>query len=401
MSGFHLGHALAIPAFLALPVTAVAPAGMGLVFGLGVLAMIWSEVRRRGLRSLIEQARIGPWKPIALLLVFAAASAPFAFAPAESLHFMAYFASVSFFCLAFAGLAPRLEAHERPVVFWALHAGWAAGIVVLGVEVFSGNGIALGIESWQRTGVDIRLAHHNRGASVLVMMLAPLLGLLWRAGHRGAAALVLLLSIFVLSSAESSTAKLALLTGAFGAVIAWLVGHRWPRALAALVGIAIFAMPLLGRLPIDLDRKVAENPEVKISAFHRFYIWRFAADRIAERPILGWGIDASRRIPGGTAKSPVDGQILGLHPHNVGVQLWLELGAIGGALGGAIVGGIAAAVFRRSRAADRAIGGFALAAALTFALLSFGAWQGWWLGLLALTAALVQAATYPEKPESV
>lgn len=401
MTRLHLGHALAVPAFLALPVTAVAPAGMSLVFALGVALLLWATLRQGDFRALVGLALAGPWRLLLLLVVFAAATAPFAFAPAESFGFLPYLAGALFFALIFAGAGAALAPRERAVFAWALHAGWAVGIVVLGVEVVSGNGIALGLETWERSGAEIRLAHHNRGATVLVLLLAPLFGLLVKQRRRLAALTVLALSLAAIVHAESSTAKLAVLAGAAGAVVLGTLGHRWPKIVAGLVALAIFAMPLLGRLPVDLDRLVADNPGVKISAFHRAYIWRFAADRVAERPWLGWGIDASRRIPGGAEKSPVDGQILGLHPHNAGIQLWLELGPAGGALGAALVGFLALGVCRRPDGFDRAIGGFALAAALAFALLSFGLWQGWWLGLLALTAACVQAVTYPAKPESV
>jgi len=397
----HVGHALALAAILALPVTAIAPAGMTLVFLLGAAALLLAYARAGRLRDIADLALAGPWRVVALLIVWAGASAPFAFAPGESLRFLGYLAPMLALCLVFANGGAALRPGEDAPLRWALHAGWAVGIVVLGVEVVSDNGIALGIESWEKSGVEIRRAHHNRGATVLVLMLAPLVATLWREGRRLGALGALAVSLGVLVHAESSTAKLALLVGAAGAGLCWLVGQRWPKVVAVLVALTIFAMPLLGRLPVDLDRAVADNPAVKISAFHRFYIWRFAADRIAERPWLGWGIDASRRIPGGTATSPVEGQILGLHPHNGGVQLWLELGAVGGALGAALVGQLAYAACRKRRGGDRAIAGFALAAAATFWLLSFGVWQAWWLGLLALTVALVQAVTYSPNPERV
>jgi O-antigen ligase len=394
----HAGQALALATFLALPVTAVAPAAMNLAFGLGAAALLLAHARAGGLRDLGNLVLAGPWRVAALLVVFAAASAPFALAPGASLRFIAYLAPMLAFTLAFAGAGTVLRPGEEAPLRWALHAGWAVGIVVLGVEVATGNGIALGIETWERSGTEIRGAHHNRGATVLVLMLAPLLAMLWQEKRKFAALGALAVSLGVLVHAESSTAKLALFVGAAGAGLCWLVGRRWPKVVAVIVALAIFAMPLLGRLPVDLDRLVADNPGVKISAFHRLYIWRFAADRIAERPWLGWGIDASRRIPGGTEKSPVEGQILGLHPHNGGVQLWLELGVVGGALGGALAGQLAYAACRKRRGMDRAVAGFVLAAALTFGLLSFGLWQAWWLGLLALAAALVNAVTYsPER----
>ena len=85
------------------------------------------------------------------------------------------------------------------------------------------------------------------------------------------------------------------------------------------------------------------------SALHRMLIWDFTAERIAERPLLGWGMEASRTVPGGRGQPEAAAldrmrvtdpgqrrwfaephvQILPLHPHNGALQLWLELGAVG------------------------------------------------------------------------
>ena len=80
------------------------------------------------------------------------------------------------------------------------------------------------------------------------------------------------------------------------------------------------------------------------SAAHRLLIWDFVILRIAERPLLGWGMEASRSLPG-HATTPPGGpgplrpgwrrdarlagrraELLPLHPHNGALQLRLELG---------------------------------------------------------------------------
>jgi len=124
----------------------------------------------------------------------------------------------------------------------------------------------------------------------------------------------------------------------------------------------------------------------------RFVIWEFASDRIFERPLFGWGLDASRDIPGGQSLihlfdlndgRTATGQALPLHPHNAVIQIWLELGIVGLAL---LVGLFAFAVMATARAMNR----FAQAAtaatvmsAFVMAQLGFGVWQGWWLAALA------------------
>ena len=59
-----------------------------------------------------------------------------------------------------------------------------------------------------------------------------------------------------------------------------------------------------------------------LSWSERMGYWTYATARIAEHPLKGWGLDASRTF----------GAAIGLHPHNGAIQAWLELGALGAAL---------------------------------------------------------------------
>src|SRR5205807_9032712 len=90
------------------------------------------------------------------------------------------------------------------------------------------------------------------------------------------------------------------------------------------------------------------------SGFHRLIIWRFTIDRIDERPLLGWGMDASRALPGGSTEirqymglpneflfDRVKGEVQPLHPHSAILQLRVELGIAGAVIGAALVGWIA------------------------------------------------------------
>ena len=58
------------------------------------------------------------------------------------------------------------------------------------------------------------------------------------------------------------------------------------------------------------------------SSRHRVEIWNAVADLIVQKPLLGWGFDASRAIGVGVP----------LHPHNASLQVLLELGAVGGVI---------------------------------------------------------------------
>jgi O-antigen ligase len=200
----------------------------------------------------------------------------------------------------------------------------------------------------------------------------------------------------------SAAASLALTASVAAFVLAWW----WPR----LVGGALAAVMILltAALPYALpsDRGVVaihqEAPWIKYSGIHRLMIWRFTADRIAERPWLGWGMDASRELPGSRADlaqlypqaglTP-DATALPLHPHDAALQWRVELGPFGALLCVAIIGwGVwRVAGARRMGRAERA-GALAWAtAALVIVMLSYGAWQAWWLATVWLTAALYTA----------
>jgi O-antigen ligase len=143
---------------------------------------------------------------------------------------------------------------------------------------------------------------------------------------------------------------------------------------------------------------------------HRLEIWSFVAEHIGQRPVAGWGLDAARRLPGGTtpviihrcdeADRPdgiaLSNHALPLHPHNAVLQVWLELGGIGVALG---FGPLIFAIWHAFRVPAwrtgpvQAMIAATAAAAVSIAMISFGIWQEWFLsGLFISTAFVVMSA---------
>jgi O-antigen ligase len=85
-----------------------------------------------------------------------------------------------------------------------------------------------------------------------------------------------------------------------------------------------------------------------------------------------------------------------LHPHNAPLQWWMELGLPGAALGAlAGIAAVAAAMRARNDPAGRAAALGLVAAGMTVAVISYGAWQSWWLFAMYLAAAGMTAATRP------
>ena len=194
-----------------------------------------------------------------------------------------------------------------------------------------------------------------------------------------------LLASHFLSDAPTLAVGLAVL--AAGLTLVW--PRSAPRAFGVGAALLIVAMPLL----ILAIRLLGVGPQLPVSWAQRVGYWTYALERIAEKPLGGWGLDASR------AFSPH----IQLHPHNGPLQLWLELGLLG-AVAAALVWVFA---FRRLARDARSLvaAGTAGSAAvyLFFGAISFGVWQEWWLGLAAMTViwSLVAAAPEPDDIEVI
>jgi len=242
--------------------------------------------------------------------------------------------------------------------------------------------------------------YYGRGATIHAILLAPLSWGLWRAGTRRLAVGQFVLAAICILATHDLSAKVAL-GGAIGGglMILALPQLRW--AFLALVALVALGLPLA--FPIQLDP--AQECWLfahKKSALHRIYIWDFVVGQIADKPLLGWGLDSARRMPGGQDTVtlgencpdaiPIVGQKLPLHPHNAILQTWLELGAAGIVLGfGGLILTLGAIYVRRRRVVAAVLVASSVAGTLV-ALVSYGVWQEWFLSALMLSAAVTALA---------
>jgi len=142
------------------------------------------------------------------------------------------------------------------------------------------------------------------------------------------------------------------------------------------------------------------SPETKASMTdsweHRVEMWGYVAEMIAQKPILGHGFDAVRTFDRTYSGMTLNGEpweqnIIALHPHNAGLHIWAEAGAVGAAFA-------AITLFMLRHSLKNAImkkpdivipmAGF-LAAALTLCTFTYGIWQEWFWGVLILIGALI------------
>jgi|GEM_PF-568371 len=253
----------------------------------------------------------------------------------------------------------------------------------------------------------------NRPSLILCVLIWPAI---WAVHRRwgalaGLALLVLAMALFFPSSSTAS--KIALGVGAGTVGLAVLV----PLITRALL-VAGFTLSLIITPWITVDESRVTtlistlNQDTQFSAVHRLIIWHFTAEQIEKKPLLGWGLDSARAIPGGGASpwaSPAIGEdlrsvlikpndfdgveVLPLHPHNSGLQILLELGVFGAIATVMLMAGIAWVTTAGGGRLASVRQAYCLAAVtswLTVASLSIGLWQSWWLATSILAFLLLR-----------
>ena len=162
-------------------------------------------------------------------------------------------------------------------------------------------------------------------------------------------------------------------------------------AAALLIG-----APLVGRIAAGLSD--ATKSGLPFSWEHRVESWAYVTERVFERPFFGHGFDAVRTMDATMQMRGHEMSLVSLHPHNAGLHVWVETGAVG--VGLAVVALILLA--RRAldwcgadRARAMAVSGLTAAIAV-IASVSYGVWQEWWWATVfaacALTPVLLREA---------
>jgi O-antigen ligase len=396
------GGIFAVTAFIAPLLSIFAPLGMAPLFAASALALLITDMLRSGglPRDLIAAFREARALRLLALLclmlcLWALASAAWAVESAQALVSTGQVLGVACAALVHLAAARRLGDEARRSLGRVLLAGLLVALALLIAELAGDAWIARRLQDLSGIGPDQMFSRYNRGLTVLLLLTFPALLALGGAAKRFALGLAVLAVIVFYYGSSLQLAGVA-------ALLAVLIALALPRAMPWLIGGAILlfvaVVPLLPPLTVktlDTDAITARTQNLSIA--HRIIVWRFSAERIAEKPLAGWGMNAARAMPGGKEKVvlirgpvPIMGEKLPLHTHNAPLQWWLELGLPGAALmAGLWLFALSLIARQTAGRAKRAIaiGGFT--AAFVIANLSFGAWQAWWLSSLGLAAALI------------
>jgi hypothetical protein len=282
--------------------------------------------------------------------------------------------------------------------------GFLFGVTYLLVEILTGQAVkiyiynALDVPQHQlrppRNFVWRGEHLHSIAPVDLTRNIAPVTPLLWPALLTIRATLASRLShllvgmAFVLAAVlvflgEHETSKLALV----GGTAAFLVSRASQLSCERMLKVG-WIVACLAAVPISMSlyRLDLHNATwLQSSAKHRIVIWNHTAEQAIKSPIIGRGAGIMYQMLEPPA-AQVEGESFARrapHAHNVYLQTWYELGA----LGAAVLTLIGLALLDRIRSFPQEVAPYAhatFASAAMVAASSYGMWQPWFLTMFAL-----------------
>lgn len=202
------------------------------------------------------------------------------------------------------------------------------------------------------------------------------------------------LLVFMTFVSKSASSQIIIVVAPFIAFVMWVLPSRLVLATTLAVTVLMsIAMPF-GALWAYHHTNWIHDDSFNNSVRSRIEIWNQAASRSLEKPIFGWGLDSSAKLPNrddiSVLQYPATGPrpIAHLHPHNAPIQIWFEMGVVGvaGFIGFFIV------LYRRLLALTptqaQKYGAFLWSTTFLYTLSIWGIWQGWFTATLCLMAVL-------------
>jgi len=278
--------------------------------------------------------------------------------------------------IALADAVSCIEAPRR--LTFLLLGGLALGVAMAATDLVTAGAVGAPFtdRAYQATGL-------NRASVSFAILLVPASAVLVCRGQVIFALIMATMTAAMIYALAGTAAKAALAAGLPMGLLLYLWRVRVARVAAVMSVLIIISAPLTFARFAQFPLLAETADAVKLSAGHRLLIWSFAGDRIAERTLTGWGLDASRAMPGGINPIRPGETWMPLHPHNAALQLWLELGVPGAVLFALLVAlawqALAAAPWPRL---FTAAAGASLAIALIACFASYGIWEEWWLATL-------------------
>ena len=133
------------------------------------------------------------------------------------------------------------------------------------------------------------LDRFDRGIAVLALLVWPAAAML--SGHRRIGVALVAAVVASLTLFSSTAALVAMGIGIAAAAVAFVRPKRLPSLVVIGCSLIVLISPLVARFgPLPGEAPLGK-PGFANSIDHRLIIWRFTADKIADRPVRGWGFE--------------------------------------------------------------------------------------------------------------
>ena len=346
--------------------------------------------RRRGAAALAALFLLSLWAGVSGLW------SPTPGAGALALNLLAPLAASLAVAWRVAAFSPRRRARLLEVLAGAV----VVAAVLLLVEGFSGGALRDFFPPADQSPERFKdLTALGRGVTILAVLVFPLSAYLrWRTGG-WPASVALVAAALIAGTKFTIAANVIAIVGAAAVFVFAL--WRPAVAVAAIAGaalITLIAAPLFAYAPIEpvIDRF---GGAISVSWLQRLVVWKATArEAIACLP-WGCGADAARALKEslGTVMlpgSPIPLRAMPTHPHQIFMQVWLELGLPGALLlGFAILAGARAVLSAETPSILKAAVAAAAATVVASSLIEASIWQVWRLSSWGL-ASLVVTLSY-------
>jgi exopolysaccharide production protein ExoQ len=262
----------------------------------------------------------------------------------------------------------RFSASSANWILW----GWVIGATLLILEILNHGTLYLFIHHESEWLLGSKL---NQATSVISLIIWPILAMYMPSRYHIPAATAWAGLIFLTHSETTCAAVL----GGVATLALCSISLRLATYLITLsTGLFILFGPWIINI-LDLF-KIPDAAWVPTSLKHRFHIWRFCQDYIQEKLIFGWGLETPHALSKEQIFSPSGFELSTLHPHNIAIQIWFELGFVG-ALG--LIAGLGWWLYCIQRdSVTPQHQSLYLAQFVTFFGISssaYGIWQSWWM----------------------
>jgi len=373
---------LGVTALLLAPIAAFAKMGMVPLLIFGCLASRQPSV---SWPIIIKTLAHWPWRLIGILALWALVS--LTWAPSPNALTIISVLTVGFLGIVFVTAMSQLSETDTNRLRTLALGGGCLLIALLAEEHFTNSAIlsaARPEDTVPRPGewVPYLRLLAARGTSILAPLTFALALLAYQKTKNLLAwALLVLCSLTVSYLLPMQASTLAIATGLM--VFALVYVQARATIIVITVGVIVYALlsPFLSTTLLTTGFLQDMGLDPSRNLLQRLAIWEYVSGLIREDPIFGYGFDSSRALGAAGVKLAGTGwDALPLHPHNAFLQIWLELGAVGILIACLIISSIASSLLRLANKPLVAATYCATIAAIgVIALVSYGAWQQWWI----------------------